>query len=389
MIPDSRQELSVKKKLLFVATTPFAVNAFLRTHLLALAEEYDVTVCSNLLAYPLSEELATKISVIHIDIERKISPFCDLRALVQLYRTLLRIRPDIVHSITPKAGLLAMLAAMLAGVVHRFHTYTGQVWATKQGWGRRSLKMFDRLIALLASRVFADSASQCRLLEEEKVVGHGKVSVLGPGSIAGVDIYRFRPDSMARHAERELAGTSPNALVFLFVGRLARDKGIFDLLDAYASVIKRHPAAELWIVGPDDENLLSELQHCGAGLPGHIRWCGSTKYPERFMAAADVLVLPSYREGFGSVVIEAAACAIPTLAYRIDGIVDAVVDQKTGLLSDVRDVEALASTMSQLCEDHALLHRLGQQAFDRSTREFSSTTVTAAWTAFYRNTLTT
>ncbi|HSI22296.1 MAG TPA: glycosyltransferase [Methylophilaceae bacterium] len=378
---------SVKKKLLFIATTPFAVNAFLRTHLLALSDEYQVILCVNLLVYPISEDLHEKINIEHVDIVRKISPIKDLHALYQLLRIFLRTRPEAVHSITPKAGLLAMLAASLAGVPHRFHTFTGQVWATKKGLGRWLLKILDRLIAISATQVFADSASQCRLLETEKIVGKGEVSVLGPGSISGVDIKRFRPNSEIRNTERHIAGTLPTTLVFLFLGRLAKDKGVFDLLHAYSSVATQHPQVELWVVGPDDEHLLAELQTLGAKGQGRIRWCESTTQPERFMAAADVLVLPSYREGFGSVVIEAAACAIPALAYRIDGIVDAVMDNKTGLLVPVGNVGALASAMLQLCEDRDLLQRLGEQACARAIHDFASNSVTAAWAELYHTQL--
>ena len=207
----------MKHSLVFVATTPFAVNAFLRTHLLALAERYEVTLCVNTAAYPLAEDVAGAVRVCHIDIARKIAPWQDLRALFQLLRIFRRIRPTVVHSMTPKAGLLAMLAGWLALVPWRFHTFTGQVWANKTGARRTLLKGGDRLIALFSSRVFADSASQCRFLEGEGVVRRGGVCVLGQGSVAGVDLQRFRSDPVARTALRTEAGVADDVPVFLFV----------------------------------------------------------------------------------------------------------------------------------------------------------------------------
>lgn len=377
----------MRHALVFVATTPFAVNAFLRTHLLALAETHDVTLCVNTTAYPLVDDVARAVRVRHIDIARMIAPLQDLRALFQLLRCFREIRPATVHSLTPKAGLLAMLAGWLARVPLRFHTFTGQVWANKTGVGRFLLKGIDRLIALCARRVFADSASQCRFLEEEGVVRRGGVTVLGQGSVAGVDLARFRPDPVARAALRAETGVADVVPIFLFVGRLVRDKGIFDLVEAFATLNARHGQWELWMVGPDEEDLQATLQIEGERLGARIRWFGPTPAPERYMAAADVFVLPSYREGFGSVVIEAAACGIPTIAYRIDGVVDAIVENHTGCFVAKGNVEELAQAMERLGSDPEMLSDLGEAAHRRAVEHFSSSTVSAAWLAFYGSVL--
>ena len=373
----------MKHSLVFVATTPFSVNAFLHTHVLALAETHKVTLCVNTTAYPLANDVAHAVRVRHIDIARKIAPWQDLRALFQLLRHFREIRPVAVHSLTPKAGLLAMLAGWLSGVPWRFHTFTGQVWATKTGIERSLLKNIDRLIALLARRVFADSASQCRFLEDEGVVRRGGVTVLGQGSVAGVDLARFRPDSATRAALRAETSVADAVPVFLFVGRLVRDKGIFDLVEAFASLSAGHGQWKLWVVGPDEEGLQAILQAEGERLGASIHWFGSTFSPERYMAAADVFVLPSYREGFGSVIIEAAACGIPTIAYRIDGVVDAIVEDRTGCLVAKGHVAGLVQVMERLGSDPEMLRDLGQAAHQRAVDDFSSSTVTAAWLAFY------
>lgn len=373
----------MKLSLLFVATTPFAVNAFLRTHLLALAENHEVTLCVNTTVYPLVDDVARAVRVRHIDIARKIAPLQDLRALFQLLRCFREIRPVTVHSMTPKAGLLSMLAGWLAQVPWRFHTFTGQVWMTKTGVVRSLLKGIDRLIALFASRVFADSASQCRFLEDERVVRRGGVTVLGHGSVAGVDLARFRPDSATRAALRAETGVADAVPVFLFVGRLVRDKGVFDLVEAFAAANAQHPQWELWMIGPDEDGLLVALQELGAHLKASIRWFGSTPSPERYMAAADVFVLPSYREGFGSVVIEAAACGIPSIAYRIDGVIDAIVDRQTGVFVDKGNVRDLADAIKWLGTNDSVRNALGEAARVRAVSDFSSSSVSAAWLDFY------
>jgi glycosyltransferase involved in cell wall biosynthesis len=373
----------MKHSLVFVATTPFAVNAFLRTHLLALAETQEVTLCVNTTAYPLVDDLARAVRVRHIDIARKIAPWQDLRALFQLLSCFQEIRPATVHSLTPKAGLLAMLAGWLARVPWRFHTFTGQVWATQTGIGRSLLKGIDRLIALFASQVFADSTSQCSFLEDERVVRRGAISVLGQGSVAGVDLARFRPNPVVRatlRAETSVADVTP---VFLFVGRLVRDKGVFDLVEAFAALSAQYGHWELWMVGPDEDGLQTALQAQGERFGGGIRWFGPTPMPERFMASADVFVLPSYREGFGSVIIEAAACGIPSIAYRIDGVIDAIVDGRTGLFVDRGDIQGLSDAMNRLGAESSTRKRLGEAAHLRASSEFSSASVSKAWLDFY------
>lgn len=377
----------MKHSLVFVATTPFAVNAFLRTHLLALAETHEVILCVNTKAYPLVEDVSRTVHVCHIDIARKIAPMQDLRALFQLLRCFRKIHPTVVHSMTPKAGLLAMLAAWLVRVPRRFHTFTGQVWANKTGSSRSLMKAIDRLITACASRVFADSASQCRFLEDEGVVRRGGVAVLGQGSVAGVDLSRFRPDAVTREALRTELGVANDIPVFIFVGRLVHDKGVFDLVEAFTLLNAQHPQWELWMVGPDEDGIQSALEASGAHLGDRIRWFGPTTSPERYMAGADVFVLPSYREGFGSVVIEAAACGIPCIAYRIDGVIDAIVENHTGLFVEKGDIYALSGSMEQLGSKQSIRKRLGEAAHLRAVNDFSSSAVSTAWQEFYSDVL--
>lgn len=372
---------------IFVATTPFAVNAFLANHIAALSGQYRVVLCTNLDLYELSPALFRHADIYNIPFARKISVGIDLKTLFQLVTVIRKVDPAVIHSITPKAGLLAMLAGVFMGVPNRWHTFTGQLWANRKGVARRLLRTLDRLIALLASRVFADSTSQCRFLSGEGVVLADEICVLGSGSIAGVDLKRFHPDLACRKQLRLQIGTNADVCVFLFVGRLTKDKGVFDLIKAFRGLASKVRFIELWVVGPDEDALLKVLKEASAECPAPIRWFGATPTPEKFMVAADVLLLPSYREGFGSVIIEGAACGIPTIAYRIDGVIDAVVEGEGGLLVEVGQPLVFASAMQRLVFNKARRLRLGRQALERVVRDFSSEKITKAWLEFYRSQL--
>jgi glycosyltransferase involved in cell wall biosynthesis len=383
----NKVEWSGVTTIMFVATTPFAVNAFLANHISALSVNYRIILCTNLDAYKLNSVLLSSLEVHHIPFSRRISLFTDMNSLLKLTMLVCQVRPKVIHSITPKAGLLAMLAGFIARVPNRWHTFTGQVWVTKQGFARSALKACDRLIVLLASKVFADSASQCRLLRDEGVVRDGQIGMLGSGSIAGVDVKRFKPDNCFRERFRKKMNTDPNVCVFLFVGRLAKDKGVFDLIRVFRELSTLINNIELWVVGPDEEELLQNLQKFADDIRAPIRWHGATAAPEVYMKSADILLLPSYREGFGSVIIEAAACEMPAIAYRIDGVIDAIVDGVSGVLIKLGDTSSFVEVMRQLALNHERRQRLGYQAHERAVNEFSSEKVTNAWVTFYRSKL--
>ena len=375
-------------KVCFVVTTPFTVNGFLINHLTELAKLYEVTLCINLDQYDLSPQLdISNLNIINVPLERKIAPWSDLKSWWALFRVFWQYRFDSVHSVTPKAGLLGMSSAFFARVPRRLHTFTGQIWSNQSGLYRFVFKHVDWLIAKFATFIFADSASQIRFLVKEGVCKPSKITMLGAGSISGVDLNRFEPNTLVRGQLREELGASEHDCVYLFVGRLCRDKGLFDLLAAFTKIRAKQANTVLWVVGPDEEGVIAQAKELFPEIYRLIKWIGPTFSPERYMQATDVLLLPSYREGFGSVIIEAAACQLPTIAYRIDGVIDAVVDGKTGLLVEVGNINELEQQMELLLNNLVLRKELGQFAKERICNEFSSKTVSRAWLNFYEDTL--
>lgn len=374
------------KKLCYVATIPAVVHTFLRVHISASAKEYEVTVVCNHADVHLLSDLNARL--ILLPIERKISPWRDLLVLIQLVNLFRRERFDLVHSIMPKTGLLSMLAAWAAGVRNRIHIFTGQVWVTKQGWKRRSLKMFDRLIVLFATHVLADSPSQRDFLVSEGILSKGQGIVIGHGSICGVDADRFHSDGQIRDKKRTELNVSLDQTLILFLGRLNHDKGILDLAAAFAEIASNRVDVVLVLVGAEEDVAFARVQEiCGVHCE-RLRRVHFTANPECYMTAADIFCLPSYREGFGQVIIEAGATGVPTVATRIYGVTDAVEDGKTGLLFSAGDVASLTQLLLRLIDDRHLRQEMGEAARVRALGLFPSYKVSEGVLALYRELLT-
>jgi len=373
-----------------VATIPFAINVFLRAHIEVLRENYDLVLVANGRAEEVTVLLDRHVSFIPLKIERSVSFGSDALALVRLWRLFRKGRFDSVHSIMPKAGFLSMLAARLAGIPRRVHSFTGQVWANQRGLRRWGLKSLDRVLAMNATRLLADSHSQRQFLIENGVVKVSAIEVLADGSIAGVDVDRFKYDAKARNEIRTSLRIPDEAIVFIFLGRLNKDKGLVDLCRGFASAAQELRDIHLMIVGFDDgAGLDEEFGVLAQRFPGRVHRAGYTEFPEKYLSAADVFCLPSYREGFGSVLIEAAAVGLPAIASRIYGITDAVEDGVTGILHEPTADREIADAMSLLASNSALRRRIGDAARRRAVEKFSETRVTRAFADFYRGMLST
>lgn len=318
-----------------------------------------------------------------LDIPRRLSPWRDLVALYRLYRLFRHGRFSIVHSSTPKAGLLSSLAGWFARIPIRLHTFTGQPWMGLSGPLRWLARASDRVIGWLNTRCYADSESQRQFLVSEGILDARHIHTIGAGSLAGVDLNRFNRARLGPEAgagvRREL-GIAGRTVVLLFIGRITREKGIYELLAAVDSLRNSSDDVVLLLVGPMDDERGGSGSVARADIEGRpgVYYLGYRKDPERYFAAADILCLPSYREGFGTVVIEAAAMGVPTVGTRINGLVDAVVDGETGILVEARNVDALIQGLQRMIEDATLRARMGEQARQRASERYSADVVSAA-----------
>lgn len=376
-----------KPKICFVVSSPMTIVAFLAAHLRECSKYFDVHVVANSINRLFLDALNLDVTFHYVKIERKINPFSDLVALFNLVRCFNKESFDIVQSVTPKAGLLAMLAAFVSQIPIRVHIFTGQIWATKKGFWRFVLKLMDLMIAQSATYILVDSSSQKTFLLKENVIISSKTEVLGNGSISGVDIKKFRPNQIIKESIRKEYKIPDEDLVLLYLGRLNRDKGIIDLVKAFIQLSKNNSQIWLMLVGPDEENIEFQIQKINTFNQARIVRVGFTNNPEHFLASADVFCLPSYREGFGTSVIEAAACGVPSVASRIYGLTDAVVDGVTGLLHPPGKVEYIAAALNILIMDETLRHKMGRNARSRIESKFTQEVSTQALVIFYKQLL--
>ncbi len=371
-----------RKSICFVATVEFAVSAFLLSHLKELSKYYDLTVIVNLKNPNFLIDKKLDIKLVNINFSRKINIISDLLSLVQLAYLFLIKKYNAVHSITPKAGLLAMIASFLTFTPVRVHCFTGQVWSTKSGLSRLFLKLIDKIIGNLSTQNIVDSKSQYDFLVKENVLNKDKALVFGSGSVSGVDLLKFKPNTKVKSSLRKKLKISPSSFVFVFLGRLNSDKGIHDLINAFISTDLK--SAYLLLVGPDEENISSKFK----GNQSNIIFSGLISSPQDFLAVSDVLCLPSYREGFGNVVIEAAATGVPSIVSNIYGLSDAIVLNKTGLAHEPHDVQEITKLMKSLFNNRKLVMDLGKAAKKRAISEFDSKILVKHWKIFYNHNLT-
>jgi len=377
----------MKHRILFLTSHPMSVVAFMLPHISVLKGLLAVQVMANTTDSTLLQQRGVDVAIEPVPVVRAIAPWTDIKALWILYWRFRRGGLSAVHTITPKAGLIGMAAAWLVRIPVRVHSFTGQVWVTRRGPMRWLLKAADKCIAFMATDVLVDSPSQRAFLIEQGVVSAEHSAVLGAGSICGVNTQRFCPSASARKAVRSELSTSPNALVCLYLGRLNHDKGVLDLAAAFAKVALTYPQAELWVVGPDEANWFEQMQVLLGDATHQVKRVGFTPEPERFMQAADLFCLPSYREGFGSSVIEAAACGVPALASRIYGLTDAVAEGLTGWMHEAGNVQDLAHQLNTLLANPAELAAKGQAARQYAETVFAEEAITGAMLQFYKKRL--
>jgi len=379
--------MTIKKRICFIVSIFSIADAFLKDHIEALSEYYDIYLVADFMEDDLNKIENFKLTGYKfIRIKRDINIIDDIKAVIELYKYFKKYNFYSVHSVSPKAGLITSLAGVMAKVSNRIHIFTGQVWATKKGVLRYMLMTFDWLIVKLNTRILVDGESQRNYLIKHKIVNNENSIVIGDGSIVGVNSERFNPQKEVRNKIRQDLKISETQIVYVFLGRLNKDKGIDELLQAFNLLVRENKNVYLLLVGVDEDDYMSRIQeYTNIKQNINFKYYGKTTTPEILLQAGDVFCLPTYREGFGMSVIEASCLGLPVICSDTYGVLDAMIDNITGLRCKVQDVDSLYHCMKQLLLDSDLRLRLGLNGRERVLNRFSSKFITSEWVKFYRN----
>ncbi len=375
-----------KKKICFIVSVYITVDSFLKNHINELSKYYEIYLVGNFKIEDLGqlENLNIKSYKI-IPLERKIHLINDVKSLLMLMSYFKKNNFYAVHSVTPKAGLITSIAGFFLQIKNRIHIFTGQVWITKKGLLRILLIFFDWLIGHLNTLILVDGKSQKDFLTKHKIIKKNNSFVLGEGSIAGVNTELFHPTIDTRNEIRNKLKIFSNQIVFVFLGRLNKDKGINELLFAFNKLVLDYNNAFLLLIGIDEENLLLKISDFSNIEPNkNFLFYGKTQNPEILLQAGDVFCLPTYREGFGLSVIEASCLGLPVICSDTYGVMDAMVENVTGLRCKVKDVDSLLNAMVILYKDESLRNTFGENGRKRVLSKFSGVYLTDKWVEFYK-----
>lgn len=339
-----------KQKIIRACTVPQSLG-FVLGMLPDLQTKYEVVLLSS------SGDKWNEVSKLHpdvkcvvVDMQRHISPMKDVKSLWQLWRILLREKPQMVHSMTPKAGLLCMMAAQLAGVPVRVHTFTGLIFPTAMGLKKKILMVTDWLTCACATHVIPEGEGVKKDLLENGIT-RKSIKVLGYGNCRGIDLERFdrTPEVMAQADMLRKEGV----LTFVTIGRLVGDKGINELVEAFVRLNRVYPATRLVLVGIEERELdplntetIKVMTECPA-----IKAVGHQNDVRPWLAASDVAVLASYREGFPNVVIEAGAMGLPQIVTDVNGAREIIIEGDNGIIIPSKNIDALYKAMELMLND--------------------------------------
>lgn len=373
----------MKKKSIRISTIPLSLDVLLQGQLRMLSEHYEVVGVSS----P-GEELdkvakREGIRTIAVPMERKISPFKDLVSLFRLIRLFHREKPWMVHSLTPKAGLLAMTAAWICRVPVRIHMFTGLVFPTTTGLKQKILMATDSITCACATNILPEGKGVKKDLEHFRITSK-PLQIIGNGNINGIDLEFFdRTPEVLELAEKY---RKEEVVTFCFVGRIVRDKGMNELVAAFQRLHQAYPNTRLILVGPFEEKLDPVLPETRQAIEQHaaIEWMGWQNDIRPFLAASEVFVFPSYREGFPNVVLQAGAMGLPSIVTDINGSSEIITEGVNGSIIPSQNEEALYKAMEKLLDTEER-RKLAQQARPQIANRYERKALWKELLKFYRS----
>lgn len=370
------------KKIIRAVTVSMSVS-FLKDLIPVLEREgYEVVVLSSP-GKEMDELKEDGVATVIVPMERHISVKRDFTALMALIKAFRREKPDMVHSMTPKAGLLCMIAAWLTRVPVRVHTFTGLVWPSAKGVQRRILMATDWLTCACATHVIPEGKGVMDDLQRH--ITRKPMKVLGYGNVKGVDMERFSlSPGVVRQAEEV---KKRDVFTFLFVGRIVGDKGVNELVEAFARLHAERAACRLVIVGRLEEKLdpLKPETMQKIDAMESIEMVGP-KYGDELIvwyAASNCFILPSYREGFPNTVLEAGAMGLPQIVTDINGSREIVINGENGLVVPPKDANALYEAMLQMLTDEPMRKSMAENAREMIASRFEKGFVQQCLLDFY------
>jgi glycosyltransferase involved in cell wall biosynthesis len=354
------------KKIIRISTVPVSLNILLKGQLKYLSNYYKIIAVSGE-GIDLDEVKDREgVEIKMINMERNISVFRDIKALCNLYCYFKKEKPVVIHSMTPKAGLLSMVAGWMTGVPVRLHMFTGLIFPSKTGLFQKVLILMDRLLCACATTVYPEGEGVKRDLIRYRIT-HKSLKVIGNGNLNGIDTAYFSLTSLSVESMIKFRNTwnvGGDDFVFIFIGRLVKDKGINELVSAFKQINKQFPQTKLLLVGNEEpkhdplgtdtiETIRNHPSIISAGFQNDVR---------PFLAIANVLVFPSYREGFPNVPMQAGAMGLPSIVTDVNGCNEIIIHEKNGLIVQPKNQFAIEEPMVRLLKDKKLYNTLAANA---------------------------
>lgn len=374
-----------KPSLLIVSHTPLVAHFFLREHIKILGDTFDVLIAHNTNIDTYCPDVSDLCKEYNLTIQRRFAVWGDLWAVIQLSKLIIKIRPKVVLSMTPKSGLIGMLVARIFRIGIRVHIFQGEVWQNRTGIIRKILQFCDALIIRNSTHLLCVSSSERDLLQRTFRINAGKLELLGKGTICGVKPNFFLNNKEKRKQAQQIYDVPANVKVCVYVGRICEEKGLRELITAFCQLNHTERDKRLILVGPEENfSVTSALQKWPADIIDLISIHPFTDDPSLVLSKSDFLCLPSHREGFGLTIIEAAAMGLPAIGSKIVGVSDAIVDNETGLLHEVKNVSDLSRCMQKMFDDDTLRREMGRKAKLRAHKYFRQMQVVSLYDDYIR-----